>query len=463
MLPAMTRRVNLVSATLLSTTAAASAALGVLAVLDPALGLGAALAVAFMILVLADLTLGVLLFSMIAFMEVLPGAGDLSASKAAGGVLAVSWIAALAVRASWREQLFARHPGYASACLLFVTWGFTTALWAESSEAVMADTPRYALNFILVFIVYSAVTRREHAQALAAAFIGGVLLSAVYGLVIAPGDLDAAAEGRLTGADIDPNYLATWLVAGTVLGVALGFSQISAAGRGLAFLGALLCAVAMLATVSRTGMAALLVAMAAAVLLAGPRRRAAVAAVTGTVVVLVVLYFATLAPTAAVDRVASVGGGTGRSDIWTVGWRMVEANPLHGVGVGNFPISSVHFLLEPGAILRDDFIVDTPKVAHNVYLEVLAETGLPGLLLFAAILAASLAAAIRAARRFESLGDRTMGLLARGSAVAMLAVLAGCFFNSQQYSKPIWLLLAFGPALLAIARRQGETARSARL
>jgi hypothetical protein len=46
-----------------------------------------------------------------------------------------------------------------------------------------------------------------------------------------------------------------------------------------------------------------------------------------------------------------------------------------------------------------------------------------------------------------------MELLARGVIVAVLALLAADFFLSDQYSKQLWMLLALGPALLAVSRR----------
>ena len=88
-------------------------------------------------------------------------------------------------------------------------------------------------------------------------------------------------------------------------------------------------------------------------------------------------------------------GGTGRVDIWTVGWRMVEHNTLNGVGSGNFSTSSIHYLLEPGVIKRDDFIVSTPKVAHNTYLQILAELGVVGFVLWITILGFSLVCAFK--------------------------------------------------------------------
>ena len=109
--------------------------------------------------------------------------------------------------------------------------------------------------------------------------------------------------------------------------------------------------------------------------------------VVAAAVLAAVIYFGAFASVDARDRILELDGGTGRTDIWTVGWRMVEAQPLWGVGAGNFPVASIHYLLEPGALLRTDFIVDDPKVAHNTYLNVLAELGVVGLALFLAILA----------------------------------------------------------------------------
>ncbi len=103
-------------------------------------------------------------------------------------------------------------------------------------------------------------------------------------------------------------------------------------------------------------------------------------------VLMAVVYFGAFAPAEATERVTKIDGGTGRTDVWTVGWRMVEDHPVRGIGNGNFANTSVHYLLQPGSIVRDDFIVDTPKVAHNSYLEVLAELGVVGLVLFAIVL-----------------------------------------------------------------------------
>ena len=190
-----------------------------------------------------------------------------------------------------------------------------------------------------------------------------------------------------------------------------------------------------------------------AIFMAGRWRGAA--ATAGLVVAIATVgYFGVYAPIEARERVTQFEGGTGRTDIWTVGWRMVEDKPLLGVGAGNFQVASVHYLLEPGALLRDDLILDNPKVAHNIYLQELAELGIVGASLYIFVLAFSMVCMLRAARTFQEQGDTEMEILARGIFVALVGFLTAQFFASEVFSKQLWLMLGLGPALLALARRQ---------
>lgn len=434
--------------------------LGYVAVVSPPIAVAGAVAIAFVVVSLANLTVGVCLFAFVSFLEVLPGLGELSATKLAGLVVALSWIAAVAAQQDDEKQLISSHPGISGLAVLFLAWTATSVTWAEDSGEALYSLMRFSLNLCLLPIVFAGIRTRRHALWYAGLFIAGTLLSSFYGTVIAPGDADAAAEGRLTGAGVDPNYLATSLVASIALTLAIATGRThSGIARAVALASAGFCAIALVLTVSRTGLTALAAAMIAGILLAGPQRRVAIGTIAALLAGMVVLYFAALAPQAARDRITEVTGGTGRTDIWAVGWRMVEAEPLHGVGAANFPVSSIHYLLaKPGALLRDDFIVDHPKVAHNIYLETLAELGVVGLVLLVALLGSVLWCGLRAAWEFRRREDTAMELLARGWLVAILGVLAGAFFNSLQYTKPLWLLVAFGPCLLAVAQRSDQPA-----
>jgi O-antigen ligase len=213
------------------------------------------------------------------------------------------------------------------------------------------------------------------------------------------------------------------------------------------------CLLGLFLTESRAGLVALAAALGAAVLVGG-RRRFLVGVLVLAVSLTTVAYFSFAASQESRERVTTFGNGTGRTDIWTVAWRMVEDHPLRGVGVGNFRTASIHYLLQPGAIQRDEFIVDRPQLAHNSYLHILSELGIPGLLLFGGILAAGFIAALRAAGEFRRRGDPFMETLARALVLALVALFVADFFASDQLNKELWLLLGLGAAMLGIARRE---------
>jgi len=423
---------------------------GLVAGLNPVLGVAAAVGIAFILIVLVDLRWGVLAFVVVSFLDVVRfQGGSLTFTKLAGLALCGSWLATIANddrRAG--NDFFARHPGYVWVLGMFLAWVAISAFWAEDTGEVATVLQRYALNMILLPIVYTAVRERRHVLALLAAFVVGVLTSTAYGLVV-PVAPDPGEVSRLGGAVGDSNQTATVLVAAIVLSAALlGVLRRSA----LLSLGAVLAAVLALAglvnTLSRTGLLSLGLSLVAGSVVGGRWRKYAIglALVTaaGTLA-----YFAVAAPESARSRVAS-GNSTGRSDLWKVAGRIAADHPVRGIGAGNFRVASSRYLVRPGTTTRADFVVDTPKVVHNIYLEQLTELGVVGLALFLAIPVVSLRCAYLAARRFRERHD-TLELVARAVVVATAGVLVAGYFVSGQYSKQLWLLMALGPALLALA------------
>jgi O-Antigen ligase len=67
----------------------------------------------------------------------------------------------------------------------------------------------------------------------------------------------------------------------------------------------------------------------------------------------------------------------GRTELWHAAWRQFEAHPVGGGGAGGFE----------QYWNRNRPSIQTVKDAHSVYLETLAELGIPGLLLLVAVLA----------------------------------------------------------------------------
>jgi O-antigen ligase len=423
---------------------------GLLAGVNPVLGIGAAVGIGFVALLMSDLAVGVTIFAFLTFLDALPvGAAPVSLAKLAGVLLAISWLAMLAVRPGFSNDFVSAHPGFTYVLLLFVGWSAISITWAEDSAKVIDAVFRYLPNAMLFLIVFSAIRTRRQTVWVVGAFVIGALASAIFGLLTGGGESD---EGRLGGAAGNPNEIAALLVAGAALAGAL---VVALRGRPALRLGAAiaapLCIYALFLTVSRGGLVALGAALLAAIAMGGRWRPAAIG-LTVVAALCTVLYFGAFASQEARARVTEVGSGTGRTDIWAVGWRMVGANTLQGVGAGNFNTSSIHYLLEPGVLRENEFVRDKPKEAHNTYLEVVAELGVVGLALFLAIVGFSVLCMFRAARAFARERDLSMEIIARAVLVAVVGLLAADFFGSREYSKQLWLLLSLGPVLLALAR-----------
>ena len=145
-----------------ATLGAAAAGVGLLAGIDPRLAIAAAFSLAFVLLVLADLYLGLVCFTILTFAAQVPtvaGPG-LTFAKLAGLLLAISWLATLATRQDARSDFMSAHPGLTYALVLFLSWAALSQIWAEDSGAALTGFSRLALNAILFLIIFTAVRTR---------------------------------------------------------------------------------------------------------------------------------------------------------------------------------------------------------------------------------------------------------------------------------------------------------------
>lgn len=143
------------------------------------------------------------------------------------------------------------------------------------------------------------------------------------------------------------------------------------------------------------------------------------------------------------------------------GVRMMLEHPVFGVGIDNFKRNSGRFVTLTEAAQMDK----QSRVAHNSYVEIGAEMGIPGLLLFIGLLVCSFTSLGNVAR----MAQRWKVPLVQEAAVGLQAGLVGScvaiFFVSGEYQKMFWLALFLTMCLPSIAveaeKRQRELRRRA--
>jgi O-antigen ligase len=422
-------------------------AAGGAAAVAPLQALTATLALGFVGLAFIDLAAGLTAFTLLVFLELIPAvsASGVTPTKVAGAVLVLA-----AVRQRGRRFLAREHPLLWYVGLALAVWAFASTLWAGSVGVAASQAYRLALGFLLVTIVVAAVRERRHVLWLVGAYVVGGLVAAVVGFLTTSAD-PAGGVSRLGGAAGDPNELAAVLIPALALvGFALGVVRGTIPRLAVGSL-AMTLALAIFLTQSRGGLVALAVTLVAAIVLGGPIRPYLVA-ITLAVAAAGLTYFVLVAPPEVNERLMHPSGGSGRTELWQVAARAFDDHPVTGVGAGNFPLVAPRYAAETIDLSEPRLIVDDPHVVHNTYLDVLAELGAVGLLLFAAFVLGLLRLAAVAVKGFARTGDQELELLSRGLLVGTLGMLAAFFFISGQYEKQLWLLLGLGAALESLMR-----------
>ena len=433
---------------------------GLIATISPPTAVMLLFAAVFLYAAFSNLAAGLALFTVLTFFLGIPGtpSGGVSLIKVAGGVLALSWLLQLAAQRGRARLLVRDHVGMSYAAVFFIVWALCSSAWAEDPAGAVSAALRLSQGVVLVFSVYTALRGPREIRWIVWAFLGGALLTALIGL---GGETSAesfspyADTGRLAGQIGDPNELAALLVPALVFAVFM----LAAVGNPLLRLflvtATAVFAIALFLTQSRGGLIALGATFLVTPFLAGPVRARAVALML-VVIAAGVSYYVLVAPPEAIDRIThfSAGGGTGRTDLWGIALDMTGNHPVGGVGAGNFQTIEPRYALRNVNLESIDLIVDTPKVAHNTYLHILAELGLVGFVAFVVLLGGALLAGWRSVRALEADGRQEDSILARGILIGTIGMLAAFVFISSQYGKQLWLLVGLVVALDALGRRR---------
>jgi O-antigen ligase len=127
---------------------------------------------------------------------------------------------------------------------------------------------------------------------------------------------------------------------------------------------------------------------------------------------------------------------------------MFADHPVLGVGAMNYREWYPDYIREYGSPVDD-----VERNAHSFYLEIAAEHGLVGLIVWGGALVMAWSRMRLAQRLFEAAGNVRMATLAMALRIGFIGYLVTAIFYHGSYPRYLWLQVALAVALAVAARR----------
>ena len=333
-----------------------------------------------------------------------------------------------------------RATRYMIALAVWVALSVPGALWPGGAFATFLD---FVKTILISLVIISAVRNVRDVERLTLVyFVGAVVFAAV---VLARMNFQLAAEGRMERLYFyDSNDFATYTITALPLGLYFASSERRWWIRCAAWAGIALLAAGFIWTGSRGGFLAFTAVIAYFLLrytsIKQSWRWSAVAVIAVVVTVIAGdTYWERINTVLHPTRDYNLTSDQGRVQIWRRGVGYMMDHPVLGVGAGNFP--RAEGTLSP--LVRRTPVGRSVKWGppHNSYVQVGAELGLVGLLIFAAFLIN----VFRALSRLRALGGAN-ARLAQSLTASLIGFVVGAFFLTLAYHDMLYMLtgLALG-------------------
>lgn len=355
-------------------------------------------------------------------------------------LLAGAFVAVAAV-----STLFAADPATAAADF--------EALWKDALLAVLAglllrdagDLRRAVWAMVAAGAVLATLSSYQFLTGSFEQTFLGFARSSIENIV------DATDDIRVSGPIGDPNYYAQLLVMLLPLALDRWWAERRLGLRLAAGYASVVMTATVLFTFSRGGAVALVIVGALMLVKHPPSKRAVAAVILTAAAVLPFLPDGYVERMTTLGQVGSVDSSTdvsirSRTSELAAGIEMFLDHPIAGIGYGTFAVNYLDHAREVGIEQR---LKD--REAHNLYLEVAAETGLLGLFALGALAAGSFGALSAARRRFLAAGRRETANACYALAVSLVGFYATSVFLHMDFARPYWVITGIALGLPALA------------
>jgi hypothetical protein len=265
---------------------------------------------------------------------------------------------------------------------------------------------------------------------------------------------------RISGPLDDPNFYAQWLVMLLPLALDRMWNEPHRRLRITAGYSAAVLVAAGVLTFSRGGALALAAVLVLMLVKHPPRVRTVIGMGLAALLVVPMLPQGYVERLTTLGQIGTVDGTTdgsirARTAETAASVEMFADHPLLGVGYGNYLARYSGYVRDTGVEQRNK-----DREAHNLYLEVAAETGVIGLGAFALLIGGAFLSLRAARNRFRAAGLPGEAGLAYALMVALAGYLITSVFLHMDYARLIWLLLGVAFALPAVAAREDAALRT---
>lgn len=337
--------------------------------------------------------------------------------------------------------------------LVFWAWIALSAAFAADRNLALPKLSQFSHIFVMVFVIAAVANSEDRVKKLlyTAGLAVGVLGSkGAFDFLISGGQAVMKGPGGMMNEE---NEYALALNMGVALLFVLAKSEPRRWLRIAMRLMAIGCGITVVGTHSRSGVLGL--AAAALLLTFYSKRKMLGFAVLAMAAVLLVAF----APKAAIDRYATLNSKVtetdesviGRLQAWQTAFAMTKAHPLLGVGPLNFETQFPHY-----SAYR-------PRAPHNAYIALMAESGIPAMLLFVAILLSAVGQMWwlhRQLQGYESTAKLAVYCLA--IQVTLLVYMVPNFFINRQNQDLMYHLVGISAGLAVVAKQHIRAYRAAR-
>jgi len=395
-----------------------------------------------------------------------------------GPSIAKSYIFMLGVVILIRWASFKERPeGWQRAAVIIGIYGLVlassllyasdTTLVSESLNAIAKDV---FIAFIVIVLLNSGARLRGVVWSL---LIAGVLMGTIsvyqyltgtfendyWGFAQASlGQYAGSLEGyRISGPVGDPNYYAMVMLVLVPLALEKVLDERSRPLRLLALWALMVIALTVVFTYSRGGFVALAAAIFAWFFLYPLRAK------YFPILILVGIAFLMLIPQEYLARVDTlkelisaplVGFRTqdlalrGRASETLAGLEMIKQHPILGVGLNNYTVHYLEYAKSIGLAPTA-----TERAAHNLYIEVAAETGLLGLSVFLVLLGTMAKNIINSWKKLKGTRDDLARMVAAIGA-GIFGYLTASIFIHSAYPRYFWLLVGIAFSIPNIVKKE---------